>query len=239
MRILHISCKTGVSGDMLLAALLDLGSPLAELEDDLAGLKLDAFELGASEKIVAGIRTLHLDVRQTGDQPLRRYSDIMGIIEDSGLPGAVKSGAGATIKVLGEAEAAVHGVGLEDVHFHEIGAVDTIVDIVGAHCLVHRLSPDRVTSTPVNLGSGFVDMAHGRHPVPAPACAELSKDMAVFATDLGREAATPTGMALVKTLAAEYLEQPAGVVRAVGYGSGGYSGDDFPTYVRACIIDAP
>jgi hypothetical protein len=238
MNILHLSCVNGVSGDMLLAALLDLGLSLEDLEHDLAGLGLDSFSLEYSEKIVAGITTTHLDVRQTKDQPLRHFTDIKKIIENGDLPDDVKAGSIQTLTHLGLAEAKVHGVRLDDVHFHEIGAVDTIVDIVGTHCLVHHLHPERITATPVNLGSGFVNIEHGRHPVPAPACAELSKGMATFATDLGREAATPTGLALVKTLAGQYVEQPLGVVQDVGYGSGGYSSDDFPTYLRAFLIDA-
>lgn len=222
---------------MLLASLLDLGLTLEELETDLAGLGLDSFELALSEKTVAGIRTMHLDVRQTQDQPLRHFTDIKKIIESGDLAEDVKANSIKTLTLLGLAEAKVHGVRLDDVHFHEIGAVDTIVDIVGTHCLVHRLAPERITATPVNLGSGFVNIEHGRHPVPAPACAELSKGMATFATELGREAATPTGLALIKSLASQYTEQPLGVVQNVGYGSGGYSSDEFPTYLRAFLLE--
>lgn len=237
MSILHFSCLTGVSGDMLLASMLDMGVSLEELESGLAGMNLNGFKLIPNKKNVAGIETLHLDVRLTRDQPLRHYSDLKGIIQNAELPDKVKADSLTTIRLLGEAEAKVHGIALEEVHFHEIGAVDTLIDIVGAHLLIHKISPDQVTTTPINLGSGFVSMAHGRHPVPAPACAELSIGMMVFGSDLGKEAATPTGLALIKSLAQEYTEQPEGVVKRIGYGSGGYSGDDFPTYVRAVLID--
>ena len=246
MTHLHLDCTTGVSGDMLLAALLDTGPDtglsLDMLQRALDQLELTGYELALNEKFVSGIRTLHLDVLQTTDQPLRHLSDLTRIVENSGLSGTVKERSLTAMRLLGAAEAKVHGVDIETVHFHEIGAVDTIVDIVGVCALVEALEPMSVGATAVNLGCGFVRIAHGTLPVPAPACAELAKGMATFGGtpygEVAREQATPTGLALVKTLTRAYEPQPRGIVRAVGYGSGTLSGDDFPTYLRAFVIDA-
>lgn len=237
MTHLHLSLATGVSGDMLLAALLDAGAPRAVLDETVAGLHLPGVSVTQCEKQVASIRTLSVDVVQESPQPMRHYTDIAAVIDAAALPERVKTRSLAALRKLGEAEAKVHATTLDAVHFHEIGAVDTIVDIVGAMALVEHLAPETISASAVNLGSGFVTMAHGTLPVPAPACAELAKEVTTFATDLGAEAATPTGLAVVATLAQTFGELPAGRIRAVGYGSGTRSGEGFPTYVRAFVIE--
>jgi pyridinium-3,5-bisthiocarboxylic acid mononucleotide nickel chelatase len=153
------------------------------------------------------------------------------------LPPQVKTTALAVLTAIGRAEATVHNQPLDHIHFHEVGAVDTVVDVLGAALLAQASGADRVVASPVNLGSGFVEFSHGRFPVPAPACAELSKGMRTFATDSGMELATPTGLALVKTLADSYGPLPLGSVLGVGYGSGTYSGGAYPTFLRAYLID--
>lgn len=245
MTTLFLDCSTGVSGDMLLSSLSHSleewrgsGAGFSFLDRELRQLGLDGFKLSWSHKQVAGIGTHHLDVIQTTDQPLRHYTDITGIIDDSGMNGTVRERAVQALRLLGEAEAKVHGVDLEGVHFHEIGAVDTIVDICGSMLLLEALKVDRVVCSPVDLGSGFVDCAHGRLPVPAPACAELSKGMMTFGSDCSMERATPTGLAVLRTIVDEYGPMPLGTVQAVGYGSGGRSSDEQPTYVRAFILES-
>lgn len=239
---LYLDCSTGVSGDMLLASMshaLEQGGEqgFAFLEQELTRLDLDGFGLEWTQKKVGGIQTWHVEVLQTREQPLRTYSNLIDIIEKSGLSGQAATGASAAVRLLGEAEAKVHGVSLDDVHFHEIGAVDTIVDIVGVMVLLDKLKIDSVTCSPVDLGSGFVQCAHGRLPVPAPACAELAQGLITFGSDCGMERATPTGLAVLRTIADGFGAMPMGQVKSVGYGSGGRSCDEQPTYVRAFVLE--
>jgi len=244
VRTLYLDCSSGVSGDMLLAALShaldesrgdDTGFSL--LDRELRSLGLRGFDLQWCVKDISGITTHHVEVVQTEDQPLRHYTDIKSIIEASGLGERAMERSTRALRLLGEAEAKVHGTSLDHVHFHEIGAVDTIVDICGAMLLLDALEVDYTTASPVDLGSGFVDCAHGRMPVPAPACAELAKGLTTFGSDCSMERATPTGLAILRTIADSFGPMPLGVVKSVGYGSGGRSSDEQPTFVRALLLD--
>ncbi len=244
MKLLYLDCSTGVSGDMLLAsvshALEEMqgsGGGFAFLEKELCRLGLDGFGLEWSRKMVGGVQTWHVEVLQTKDQPLRTYTDLVDIIGKSGIDGRASEQAASALKLLGQAEAKVHGVGLEDVHFHEIGAVDTVVDIVGVMLLLEALGIEEVTASPIDMGSGFVQCSHGRLPVPAPACAELSKGLTTFGSGCGMERATPTGLAILRTIADGVGPMPMGNVLGIGYGSGGRSSDEQPTYVRAIVLE--
>jgi uncharacterized protein (DUF111 family) len=214
-----------------------LGKGFAFLEQELARLGLGGFKLRWSEKHVGGIRTNHVDVVQTQEQPLRHYSDLRKIMQESGIDGHAAQRSVQALRLLGEAEAKVHGVDLEQVHFHEIGAVDTIVDICGTMVLLEALGIEMVVVSPVDLGSGFVDCAHGRMPVPAPACAELAQGLTTFGSDCGMERATPTGLTILRTIADSFGSMPLGTIRSVGYGSGGRSSDAQPTSVRAFVLE--
>ena len=241
MKTLYLECALGVSGDMLLAALSDMledGPRL--LAEAVAALGLPGVSVRFSEQMVQSVRTRRVEVLEECPQPLRHLADLTRIIgaAPSGLwPQRVKEGGLEALTRLALAEAYVHGQPLEQVHFHEVGAVDTVVDVLGAILLAEASGADRVVSSPVNLGSGFVEFSHGRFPVPAPACAELAKGMRTFATDSGMELATPTGLTLVKTMAASYGPLPPGSVLAVGYGSGSYSNGAYPTFLRAYLIE--
>lgn len=244
MRTLFLDCSTGVSGDMLLASFAHLleevsgnGSGFQYLERELGRLGIAGFELEWVRKKVGGIATWHVDVVQTMEQPLRTYSNLISIIAKSGLAGRAAERACRAVTLLGQAEAKVHGVALEEVHFHEIGAVDTIVDIVGSMVLAEALGVAEVVCSPVDLGSGFVQCAHGKMSVPAPACAELSQSLTTFGSDCGMERATPTGLAVLRTLADSCGSMPMGSIEGVGYGSGGRSSDEQPTYVRAFALE--
>jgi len=233
---LYFDCQTGVSGDMLLASLLDHGIPLEFLEKELKKLNLDSYKLNLNEKQIAGIRTLHLDVIQIKQEQLRHLSHINKIIDKSTLSEKIKDNAKKTFLTIAKAEAKVHNIPIQKVHFHEVGAVDTIVDIVGCFVLLEKLKPDRILSSKINLGSGFVTMSHGRHPVPAPAVAQIAKDMKIFSTDMGMETATPTGVAIMKNIVDEFGDIPESEIISVGYGSGTYSSDEKPTYVRSLLL---
>ena len=244
MNHLYLDCSSGVSGDMLLSALSHAleewrgpGSGFDFLGRELTRLGLDGFGLSWSEKRIAGIRTWHVDVLQTREQPLRHYTDLCQIIEGSGMSGRAGARSMEALRILGEAEAKVHGVSLDHVHFHEIGAVDTLADICGTMLLLDALEAESVTCSPIDLGSGFVDCAHGRMPVPAPACAELAKGLKTFGSDCSMERATPTGLAILRTVADDFGPLPLGSLLGVGYGSGGRSSDEQPTYVRAMVLE--
>lgn len=228
---------------MLLAALshaleeLHGGHGFPLLGEKLPSLGLRGFDLVWSRRSISGIATHHVEVVQTEDQPLRHYTDIKSIIEGSSLGGRAMERSIRALRLLGEAEAQVHGVDLEQVHFHEVGAVDTIVDICGTMLLLDALEVEFIVCSPVDLGSGFVDCAHGRMPVPAPACAELAKGLSTFGSDCSMERATPTGLTILRTVADDFGTMPLGVVRAVGYGSGGRSSKEQPTFVRALLLE--
>ena len=243
-RTLYLDCSSGVSGDMLLAsmahALEELNGPgwgFQFLSAELARLGLEGFELEWVQKKVGGIATWHVDVVETKDQPLRTYSNLVDIIESANLDDSVAERSIAAVTLLGEAEAKVHGVELETVHFHEVGAVDTIVDIVGSMVLMDALRAEKIAFSAVDLGSGFVECAHGKMPVPAPACAELSKGITTFGSECGMERATPTGLSILRTVGHTCGSQPVGKLLSVGYGSGGRSSDAQPTYVRAFVLE--
>lgn len=241
MKTLYLECSLGVSGDMLLAALSDLapegGRVLAEA---VAALGLPGVSVRIGEQMVQGIRTRLVEVLEEAPQPLRHLKDLTDIVNaasGSHWPDRVKELGLAALTRLAEAESKVHGEPLEHIHFHEVGAVDTVVDALGAVLLAHATGAQRIVASPVNLGSGFVTFSHGRFPVPAPASAELSRGMRTFATDSGMELATPTGLAVVKTLTHGYGPLPLGSIEAVGYGSGTYSTGAYPTFLRAYLID--
>lgn len=241
MKTLYLECALGVSGDMLLAALSDMledGERL--LSEAVAALGLPGVSVRFSEQMVQSVRTRRVEVLEQSPQPLRHLADltrIIGAAPPDIWPQRVKEGGMEALTRLALAEACVHGKPLEQVHFHEVGAVDTVVDVLGTLLLAEASDAEIVVASPVNLGSGFVEFSHGRFPVPAPACAELAKGMRTFATESGMELATPTGLTLVKTLAASYGPLPPGSVLAVGYGSGTYSNGAYPTFLRAYLIE--
>jgi pyridinium-3,5-bisthiocarboxylic acid mononucleotide nickel chelatase len=239
MKKLYLECSLGVSGDMLLAGLSDLvpegGRLLAEA---VASLGLPGVSVRIGEQMVQGIRTRLVTVLEETPQPLRHLKDLTDIILAAPLPARVQELSLAVLTRLAEAEAKVHGEPLERVHFHEVGAVDTVVDVLGSVLLALATGASQVLASPVNLGSGFITFSHGRFPVPAPASAELSRGMSTFATDSGMELATPTGLAVVKTLAEAYGPLPQGSIEAVGYGSGTYSTGAYPTFLRAYLIES-
>jgi hypothetical protein len=241
VKTLYLECSLGVSGDMLLAALSDL-LPDGEniLANAVAALGLPGVSVRASRQMVQGIRTRRVEVLEEAPQPLRHLRDLTDIVSaapESHWPDQVKRLGLTALTRLAEAESKVHGEPLEQIHFHEVGAVDTVVDAMGAVLLAQATGAGRIVVSPVNLGSGFVTFSHGRFPVPAPASAELARDMLTFAADSGMELATPTGLAVLKTLADGYGPLPLGRILALGYGSGTYSTGAYPTFLRAYLID--
>jgi uncharacterized protein (TIGR00299 family) protein len=232
VNILYFDCYAGISGDMTVAALLDLGTPLDLLRDTLAGLPLSGYTLSAEETSRGGVRAVSFKVHVTEDQPHRHYTDIAAMIERSSLPGEVKETAGRIFLRLAEAEAKVHGVQLDSVHFHEVGAVDSIVDIVGTAVCLHHLQVDGICASALPLGGGFVETCHGRLPVPAPATAELLRGLRAHGELGNGERVTPTGAAILASLSTGFERPPAFAVKGVGCGAGRRDYGDAPNVLR-------
>ncbi len=231
----YLDAFSGLSGDMLLGALLDTGLDLRELESALASLKLGGYRLTTQRRIVSGISAVKFEVELFEPQPERKLGEIRGLIEASELTAAVKETAVAAFAALAEAEAKVHRIGPEQVHFHEVGAVDSIIDIVGAAWGLARLGIDQVLVSPLPMGSGFVSSRHGQLPVPAPATVELLAGFPVKLRDGQGEMVTPTAAALVKVLARPAPIPLTFAIERIGYGAGSASFDDRPNVLRLML----
>lgn len=238
-RIAYFDCPSGAAGDMILGALVDAGVPFTDLEQELAKLPLQGYSLERREVVKAGFRATRVDVHvhdhdhaadghghsherphSRAHYPPRTLAAVLDIIERSRLPAAVKERAARIFTRLGEAEARAHGTTVDRVHFHDVGAVDAIVDVTGACIGLYLLDVDAVYSSPLPIGGGVAQGPHGRIPVPGPATAELLKGFPVLDTGVRRELVTPTGAAILTTLAASAGPVPAMTVKAVGYGAG-------------------
>jgi uncharacterized protein (TIGR00299 family) protein len=237
-RVGWLDCSSGVSGDMLLGALTELGA--VEVTELARTLGVDATVTAGSTRR-GGIRATRVEVRAAGDQPHRRLADIERIVTTAGLPGPVADRSTAVFRRLAEAEARVHGVLPHDVAFHEVGAVDAIVDIVGACIGLNALNLDMLVVGPVAVGGGRVSSAHGLLPVPGPAVLQLLTDAAlvVHGGPVDRELATPTGIALLAEWATAAGPLPAMRVERVGIGAGGQEIGGHPNVLRLVVGDAP
>jgi uncharacterized protein (TIGR00299 family) protein len=221
MKIAYFDCIAGASGDMILGALLDVGLPEETLRQRLAALRLDDFDLRAYRVNKNGFSATKVDVLVAHDVPARRLSDIEAIVLESDLSAAIKEQAIAIFGRLGAVEADIHGATLDRIHLHELGGVDTIIDVVGALVGLAELGIERVFASPLPLGRGFIKGAHGQMPLPAPATVALLEGVPVVGSDLDIELVTPTGAVLLSTLAAEFGPIPAMRLTATGYGAGG------------------
>jgi uncharacterized protein (TIGR00299 family) protein len=236
MRGLYLDCFSGISGDMFLGALVDLGVEPAHLRSQLKKLRVSGYQLSAARVNRSGLTGTKVDVKLTKtQQPERRLKDIARIVQGSRLSPAVRRRAMDAFETLVEAEARVHRVPKDRVHLHEVGAVDAIVDIVGAMIGLERLGWPRVICSPLHVGRGMVTMEHGTFPVPGPATAEILKGKPCYATQVEGELVTPTGAALVATLADDFGPMPPMRVRAIGYGAGTKQFDGHPNLLR--ILD--
>jgi uncharacterized protein (TIGR00299 family) protein len=232
MRIAYFDCPSGAAGDMIMGALVDAGLTFETLQGELAKLRLPGFTLERREVMKGAFRATKVDVRVHGDDDAhgdrheqhdpshRNLQSILDLLTASGLDAAVKANAARIFTRLAEAEARVHGTTVGEVHFHEVGAVDAIVDVTGACIGLRLLGVDAVHCSALPVGGGFVTGAHGRMPVPGPGTAELLKGFPVVDTGVRRELVTPTGAAILTTLATSAGAMPAMTVEAVGYGAG-------------------
>jgi uncharacterized protein (TIGR00299 family) protein len=222
MKLAYFDCCSGISGDMTLGALVDAGCDIANLRAELSGLQVPGWELTAAKVWKNGMAATQVRVQTEDQHKHRSLSDILRILEDSRLAPQVRERAGAVFRKLGEAESLVHDVPIEKIHFHEVGAVDAIVDIVGACVGFGTLGIDKFACSPLNVGGGTTRMAHGILPVPAPATAKLLLGKPTYSNGVQRELVTPTGAAIIATLCepASFGPQPAMSVSAIGYGAG-------------------
>jgi pyridinium-3,5-bisthiocarboxylic acid mononucleotide nickel chelatase len=235
MSILRFECFSGISGDMILGSLLDLGLSPDDLRGGLEKLNVQGFAVSARKVVKAGVSATKFDVETAEAHSHRHLSHIVKIIESSELAASVKAKAVAIFRRLAEAEARVHGTTVEKVHFHEVGAVDAIVDIVGACIGLELLGVKEVYCSPLNVGSGFVDCAHGTMPVPAPATAELLKGIPIYSNQVSGELVTPTGAAIVSTLAKDFGPMPSFKIRGIGYGAGSKDFKNTANVLRALL----
>jgi len=235
MKAAYFDCFSGISGDMTLGALVDAGCPLDVLQGGLRGLQVPGWEITAERVWKNGMAATHIRVRTEDTQTHRSLSAILGILEKSALGAEVKQRASAIFTKLGEAEAAVHDVPLEKIHFHEVGAVDAIVDIVGACIGFGELGIESFSCSPLNVGGGVARMAHGILPVPAPATARLLIGKPTYSNGVLKELVTPTGAAIVATLCDRFGPQPAMKVSAIGYGAGTTDLEGQPNVLRILV----
>ena len=223
MKIAYFDCFAGASGDMILGALLDAGLSLEHLKQELAKLGLSHYDVDKTDVVKNGISgsqaLVHVEQDHHHDHH-RHLADIAAIIEKSDLTTDIKKGSLAIFRRLAEAEAKVHNTTPENIHFHEVGAMDAIIDVVGGVIGLHAMGIDTIICSPLHVGSGTVECAHGILPVPAPATAELIRGKPIYATEVEGELLTPTGAAILTTLASEFGSLPQMTVESIGYGAG-------------------
>jgi uncharacterized protein (TIGR00299 family) protein len=238
MKCAYFDCFSGISGDMTLGALLDAGVSIEHLRNELHRLNLPGWELSAEKVWKNGMAATYAKVRAQDTTTHRSLSTILGLIEKSTLSAAVKNRAAAIFSKLGEAEAAVHDVPLEKIHFHEVGAIDAIIDIVGACIGFAALGIESFTCSALNVGGGTAKMAHGVLPVPAPATARLLIGKPTYSNGVQKELVTPTGAAIVATLCSNFGPQPPMTVNAIGYGAGTADLEGQPNVLRLMVGEA-
>lgn len=236
MKILYLDCFGGISGDMVLGALIDAGVPLASVAEQLKRLGLEGYSLKACRDQTHGFTGTRflVELARQHSQPCRTWEDIARLIAGSGLAPKIKQYSLVIFEKLARAEGKVHGTPPEKVHFHEIGAVDSIVDIVGTVIALHEAGIEKVYCSPLPTGYGCIRTAHGPLPVPAPAAAELLKGIPIRPVQVEGELVTPTGAAIAAALAEDFGPAPAMRIEQTGYGLG--SNDyGIPNFLRVFI----
>ena len=240
MRIAYFDCPTGAAGDMIMASLIDAGAPLERLRDELAKLKLPGWELSVREVMRGAFRATKVDVviDHQAHRAHRSLGDIVAILDASDLSADVKAKAAAIFTRLADAEARAHGSTREAVHFHDVGAVDAIVDVVGGVLALSLLGIQTVHCSALPVGGGTVDGPHGKIPIPGPGTAELLRGFPVVDTGVRAELVTPTGAAILTTLAAGAGRMPDMTIASVGYGAGTRELPGVPNVLRCFVGEA-
>jgi uncharacterized protein (TIGR00299 family) protein len=234
MSILYLDTFSGISGDMMLGLLVDLGVDLNLLEAELAKLPVAGYKLQKRQEKRHSIGGTRIEVVCEGHQPSRSWAEIDAMLADSSLAEPVRNRARSIFMSLGEAEAKVHQVTLDEVHFHEVGAVDAIVDIVGSAIGLHLLGVEKTLCTPLPLSSGMIRGSHGAMPLPAPATLQILQGKPVRDADCDKELVTPTGAAIAAEIA-QFESMPDLTIERIGYGVGGWDLEDRPNLLRGII----
>ena len=231
-KALYIDCFSGISGNMMVGALLDLGVDFLFLKDELKKLNITGYNIVCREVKTGSIKAKKFDVEVTSPQPDRNYGDVKKIIGDSKLDTGVKKISLSIFQLIAEAESVVHGCEVDNVHFHEIGAVDSIIDIVSTAVCLSKLKVKLFYSNIVPMGSGFINSSHGKLPVPAPATVEILKKVPVYGGNFDFEITTPTGAAIIKALVKGYGSVPYMEIEKAGYGAGNIESKEGPNVLR-------
>jgi pyridinium-3,5-bisthiocarboxylic acid mononucleotide nickel chelatase len=235
MKTLYFDCFAGASGDMILGAMVAAGVDPRALEDQLSLLGVRGYNIEIETVDRSGISATYVRVKTVHEHEHRHLSDILKIIYDSRLTDTVKNRAAKIFSRLAEAEAHVHNVPGEQVHFHEVGALDAIIDVVGAAICFELLGIERFVCSPLHVGSGTINMSHGRFPVPPPAVAELLRNAPVYSTDIEGELVTPTGAAIITAVCSEFGALPHMTLESTGYGAGTREYEKFPNALRVLV----
>lgn len=236
MKIAYFDCFSGISGDMILGALVDAGAPFDKLKEGLAQINVEGYIITASTVQRKGVKATKIDVViNSRDLPGRPFKDLREIISNSPLDTNVRDKSLSILQRLAEAEAIVHNYPLEDVHFHEVGHIDTIVDVVGSVYALQLLGIDRVIASPIDTGGGYVEMSHGTFPIPAPVTAELLKGVPLYSSGIERELTTPTGASIITTITSSFNPLPEMRLSNVGYGAGGWDLSEKPNVLRVFV----
>ena len=235
MKTLYFDCFAGASGDMILGALIAAGVEPEAFKQQLSLLGVTGYTIDFETVDRSGISATYARVQTPHEHAHRHLSDILKIIYGSRLSDSIKDRAAKIFARLAEAEARVHNEQVEQVHFHEVGAVDAIIDVVGAAIGFELLGIERVVASPLHVGSGTVDMDHGRYPVPPPAVAELLNGVPFYSTDIVGELVTPTGAAIITTVCAGYGPIPQLKLERAGYGAGTREYKRFPNALRVFV----
>ncbi len=233
---LYLDCFAGISGDMAVSALLDCGVSIGNLQKDLTNLDLAGFQISVEKDTTASLAATSFKVATGDNHPPRHWSEIKKLLATSRLSEPVKEMAIAIFTTLAVAEAKIHNCTVEQVHFHEVGAVDSIIDIASFAICYAELGIKKVICSPLPMPGGTVSCAHGLLPLPAPAVCEILKDVPVYGVDLKQELVTPTGAAIIKTIAESFGPFPSMTIRKVGYGRGSRElADGRPNLLRAVL----
>ncbi|OEF99380.1 hypothetical protein BHF71_01985 [Vulcanibacillus modesticaldus] len=238
MRVVYFDCFSGISGDMTLAALVDAGANLEKIEQELNKLPIEPFQIQTYKVVKKGLAATKIDVVLDPNTEIihhRDYSSIIKMIEESTLSEGVKTRAKKIFEKIGIAEAKIHNMPLEKVHFHEVGAIDSLVDIIGVSIALEELQIEGIYTSPIPLGIGQIKIAHGIYPIPTPATLEIIKGLPIRSTKIHSEMTTPTGAGIVAALGNGFEGYPSMRVEAIGYGAGTKDFDDRPNVLRAVV----
>ena len=232
MKTLYFDCFAGASGDMILGALVGVGVDQRALVDQLKLLGVGGWQIEFEKVDRSGISATYARVQTAHEHAHRHLADILKIIYDSRLSDRVKDRAARIFSRLAEAESRVHNQPIEKIHFHEVGALDAIIDVCGAAIGFELLGVERFVSSPLRVGTGMTEMAHGRFPIPPPAVAELLKGKPIYAGDIDGEFVTPTGAAIIATVCEQFATMPSMTMESSGYGAGTRNPKGFPNVLR-------